>query len=120
MRRILVTGSRTWTDADAIHQALRSQVSPDEKAVVVHGGAAGADVMAGSSARFLGWRREVHCADWEKHGKAAGFIRNQHMVDLGADVCLAFIKNNSPGATDCAHRAEKAGIPVHYVREEGR
>lgn len=89
---------------------------------LVHGGAAGADTMAGEIWLSGKLPVEVHKAEWRAHGvynPHAGVGRNQKMVSLGADLCLAFIHNNSRGATDCAARAEKAGIPVRYYREGG-
>lgn len=131
--RILITGSRDWDDyraiTDEIGRVVREYLLEGGRNVtVVHGGAAGADSIAGEIAEQLGATVEVHPAKWETHTdqcpdwhwtlrkcKMAGHRRNQEMVDLGADVCLAFIKNDSRGATSCADRALKAGIPVLYT-----
>jgi hypothetical protein len=111
--RILVTGSRDWTDQDRVWLELGNAVSTldiDREIVIVHGGCwAGADKMADEWARKYGATPEVHHPDW-KIGRAAGPLRNRHMVTLGADVCLAFIRNRSKGASHCAHIAAMAGI----------
>jgi hypothetical protein len=115
--RILVTGSRDWTDADAIESGLWAvwvdAGSPllTESMTVAHGACpTGADAIADAIALRVGMQVERHPADWERYGKRAGFIRNAEMVALGADICLAFIKDHSRGATMTADLAEKAGI----------
>lgn len=112
--RILVTGSRHWADRYTVEVAIRRAVlrSGTTEAVVVHGGADGADACAGVSAVAMGLREEIHPADWKAHGKGAGPIRNAAMVALGADVCLAFPMPGSRGTWDCVQRARAAGIPV--------
>lgn len=122
MRVVLVTGSRDWDDPYPVHRALYSEFfGTDEQLIVMHGDCPrGADKHAKdwcASMAHVGVREDAHPAKWEIHGKASGFIRNQQMVDEGAGICLAFIRNNSRGATDCARRAEKAGIPTHYFRQ---
>ncbi len=114
MRRLLVTGSRTWTDHGLIYATLLDlrDYWADPEAVLVHGAARGVDTIA---ARFWGnWGLlvEPHPADWRRHGKRAGYVRNAEMVALGADRCVAFIRDRSKGATMCADLAERAGIPV--------
>lgn len=121
--RILVTGSRDWDDAAAIRVSLLGALKgdmipgrqPDSSDVLIHGASRGADQIASSIWTAWGLREERYPADWGQYGKRAGFKRNAEMVALGADICLAFIKNGSKGATMTAELAAKAGIPVRLV-----
>ena len=114
--RILITGSREWTDREAIRRALieagQSAGVHPQAVTVVHGGARGADRIAAELAREFGCNVEVHVADWDQHGKAAGHRRNAEMVAASADVCLAFPMGESRGTRGCMRLAEQAGIPV--------
>lgn len=122
MTRILVTGSRSWRDAPAIGAALFDYLDangewrdgiPALDVILVHGGCPkGADAMAAAWAREFCVEQEVHNPDWRRYGRSAGHRRNAEMVAAGADVCLAFIRDGSAGATGCARFAEAAGIPV--------
>lgn len=118
--RILITGSRTWDDEDTIREAIGAIVAVQgpENVVVVHGACPqGADHIADRIAGSWGGGMTVerHPADWRPNGRldfGAGYRRNADMVNLGADVCLAFIRDGSKGATHCADLAERAGIEL--------
>lgn len=114
--RILVTASRTWKDRAAIEKALKQiqEENPDTSIVLMHGACrVGGDPIADEIASELGFRLERYPANWDAYGNQAAHLRNYAMVKRGADVCLAFIKNGSPGATKCAALAEKEGIPTY-------
>jgi hypothetical protein len=129
--RILVTGSRSWTDEGAIHAPLSELLFQHGHVTLVHGACPqGADNIADQWAalRNAGPATPVtverHPADWTVLGRRAGFARNAHMVQLGAQICLAFInpctslqctrggRHGSHGAVHCAHLAQRAGINV--------
>ncbi|WP_433078945.1 SLOG family protein [Dactylosporangium sp. CA-052675] len=125
--RILVTGSRTWDDAKTIREALEAlaasfAASGVQRMTVVHGACPnGADEVADQWVRYyrgpLAVTAERHPAKWKVFGKRAGMVRNELMVAAGADLCLAFIRDASRGATHCAELASDRGIPLrvfHY------
>jgi hypothetical protein len=117
MRRILITGSRTWTDRAAIRDELAA-VWGDGTAVLISGNCPdGADALCEDCWTAWGGRIERHPAQWRRYGRGAGFRRNCEMVALGADQCVAFIRDGSRGASHTADAAERAGIPTKRVHE---
>lgn len=139
MKRLLITGSRQWTDHETLVTELaRARADLGDDTILVHGEARGADRMAAWIWRGT-WRLpvEAHLVNWygpcraeckPQHRRArsglsepkvcpaAGMYRNGDMVALGADLCLAFILDQSPGATGCARLARKAGITVRTFK----
>ena len=129
--RVLVCGSREWTDYEIVETVLDGYFREEfgAGALVIEGGAAGADRCARAYCGLADVEHLTFPADWEKHGKAAGPIRNQRMLDEGKpDVVIAFkdgfqrdqrgASSNwlAPGGTeDLVRRAKAAGIPVYVV-----
>ncbi len=120
--RVLVCGSREWTDDWIIDQVLTGIDGNQPvftETVIIEGGARGADTIAGQ------WRLgeyDVHHityrAEWHRYGGSAGPIRNQQMLDEGGpDVVIAFSDDikSSKGTADMVRRAKKAGVPTYVV-----
>jgi len=112
MNRVLITGSREWNNIFLIKNELNKLFDNWGTSVTLISGHCpnGADAICENTAKELGWTIETYPADWAQYGKPAGFIRNKKMVDLGADICLAFIKNGSRGASSTAKLVELANI----------
>jgi len=118
--KVMVTGSRRWKAREPIQNALFRHFTPGGVNILIVGDASGADCIAADIARLeIPFEVKVHRAAWGKHGKAAGPMRNQRMVDQKPDVCLAFptVSEDTPGSGtwDAVRRARKAGIPVEVL-----
>lgn len=90
----------------------------DEIELLVHGGARGADKLAGICAMNLGLVCKEVRANWRMHGKTAGPIRNQRMIDLHKPThAIAFHDDieNSKGTADMVRRLRKERIPVEVI-----
>ena len=117
--RVLVTGSRDWDRPDVLAYALGYALGELGPFILVHGAARGADTMAATLHEQYGFTSEPHPANWESLGKRAGFVRNAEMVDLGADLCLAFWDGKSRGTKHTIGLARKAGIPTRVYTPGG-
>lgn len=113
--RVLVCGGREFNDAALMWATLNEQHATDVFTLVIHGGARGADYMAGLWASETGIEVKVFPADWNRHRKAAGPLRNQQMLAEGKpDLVIAF--PGGAGTADMVRRANAAGVEVIKIR----
>lgn len=95
--KILIAGSRTITDMDILLKVIKLSgykiTSSDE---IVSGGARGVDTLAEIYAKNNGIPIKIFKADWNKHGKSAGVIRNYEMAKY-CDIGIV-IHNGSNGS----------------------
>ncbi|MGI5400601.1 SLOG family protein [Streptomyces sp. CA-135486] len=92
--RVIVTGSRKWTDKAAVWDALNQVYKERGPFRVVHGACStGADAFAHEwvavASRLVYVEEEQFPAAWDR-GKRAGPERNERMIEAGADLVLAF------------------------------
>ena len=107
-RRIGVTGGRDYGDINEVWSVFVHRIKEGD--VIIEGGAKGADRLCRERAQREGYEVETHNADWGKYAKAAGFIRNQEMVDSGLDLLIAF--PGGRGTADMVKRCGRAGIKI--------
>ena len=116
---VVVTGSRHWTDGDAVRRAL---VELPPRSIVIHGACRGADLLAGEIATELGYDVEsfpVADTEWRAI-ENAGPKRNARMIarlttlrKAGAHCyVIAFPLVGSRGTRNCMRLARAAGFEV--------
>jgi len=124
--KVLICGSRTFDRPELVETFLfgtQWMLPETEKLVVIEGGCphGGADAHAESWARRQNHVELVHMpADWDRHGRSAGPIRNQQMLDNNrpVDLVVAFVDKplaESRGTADMVRRARKAGVRTVVV-----
>lgn len=123
MKRLLITGTRNGWFHDDLAYGLRwayyELAEPPEDVTLVHGAAPGVDLQAAAIWAGWGMSTEAHPAPWDQYPRTAGPMRNSTMVDLGADLCIAFPVLASKGTYDCMRKAQALGIRVVNWPQEG-
>lgn len=82
---------------------------------VLCGGARGPDTFGREWAEALEIPVRIFNPDWDRHGRSAGPLRNQVMVDH-ADALFAVWNGKSRGTADVIRRAKEKGLPFYVQR----
>lgn len=114
---VIVCGGRDYADEAAVFRVLDQIKSRKGPLRIIQGGAPGADLLA-----FRWAVKQPSCAlvnmpaDWRTHGRAAGPIRNQQMLDEYApQLVVAF--PGGRGTRDMVRRARAAKVEVMEIAE---
>lgn len=125
--RVVVSGSRAFTDADAAREQVQRRLQElPFGTVITQGGAPGVDTWAREIGEALGLTVETVEANWNDHTgcrcrnrhiegatcRWAGNRRNREMLDLQPEYVLAFWNGWSPGTRDCIDEAHRRGLSV--------
>lgn len=110
--KTIIAGSRKIHSYHIVVWAIRNAIRDGiEITEVVSGGAEGVDKLGEFYAKMHKLPVKKFPADWNKHGKRAGPIRNQQMADY-ADALIAVWDGKSRGTKDMIERAQAKGLHV--------
>lgn len=111
MTRVLVCGGRDFSDWSRLVDVLDDLHANRDFTTLIEGGAKGADTMAYSWAGANKVEVLTFPADWERHGRGAGPIRNRQMLEEGRpDLVVAF--PGGRGTASMVSLATDAGVEV--------
>lgn len=111
--KVLVCGSRHFNDYELLEKTLEALPTIS---CIIEGEARGADKLARKYAEGRGLDVLPFPALWNKHGRAAGPIRNTQMLVEGKpELVIAFKGPNSKGTQNMIDQATKAGIKVKVI-----
>jgi hypothetical protein len=115
--KIIIAGTRTFDNKQLLFNIMNDIIEKLDLHYfeVISGTAEGADKLGEE------WGKEKHAIisrfppDWNKHGKAAGPIRNSQMADA-ADMCVVFWDGKSKGTKNMIETALSKGLFVKVVK----
>ena len=111
-KRVIIAGSRDFLDYELLKETLDSLPIPIS--TIVCGEARGADRLGKQYGQEKNITVESYPADWDKHKRSAGYIRNTAMAN-NADVLVAFWDGFSDGTRGMLEIAKKKNLKVILI-----
>ena len=115
MFQVIIAGSRDFHDYDLLCRKCNLFFSRKKPTAILCGEARGADLLGKRYAQEHGITVLSYPADWDTHGKQAGYIRNRDMA-MHADALVAFWDGRSKGTEHMIDLAYEYKLPVRIVR----
>ena len=110
---VAIAGGKQVTDVAAVIARLDKAKAKYADIILVHGGGPGIERIAAQWAERNGVHQVVCKPDWNAHGRAAPFRRNDELLNLLPKGVIAF---PGSGITDnLVDKAVALGIPVQRV-----
>ena len=113
--RFIIAGGRDFTDytymLNTAVPVVKFACFVGHEITILCGCAPGADTMGEIIAKEQGWKVERFPADWQKHGKSAGYKRNLEMAE-SADRLIAYWDGKSKGTKHMIDIAKERFIPT--------
>ena len=113
--RLIVAGSRCFDDYDLLKSQINEIKVKYEIVEIVSGTARGADRLGELYAKEHNIPVKRFPADWDRYGKAAGYIRNVQMAEY-ADACICFSINYSRGTEHMINLSKLNKLKLRVVR----
>jgi hypothetical protein len=118
MIKVIIAGTRDFDNYELLKQKmdkiLAARVRNNEEIIIVSGTARGADKLGERYARERGYKIERYPANWDKHGKRAGYIRNEQMAKV-ADACVCFWDEQSKGTKHMIDLAKQYKLALRVI-----
>ena len=116
--RVIIAGCRDFYNYVTLKERCEYYLQNKMKThnvIIVSGHATGADSLGEKFAADHNLKCELYPADWERHGRAAGPIRNEEMAEV-SDALIAFWDGKSRGTRSMIEIARRKGLQVAVVR----
>lgn len=120
--RVIVAGSRVFRNYDLLRRKLDRLLCNVHDPLIIHGGAKGADTLAGRWADWHWYTQSIFHPDWSK-GPRGGILRNTEMAvyaaaGQGKGACIAFWNGESSGTAHMIETAKQHGLIVRVIDVE--
>ena len=115
MVKVIIAGGRdyeNYNELECVADHMLEKLMNTHDIVIISGGARGADAMAMRYANHRGFELIVMPADWNTHGRSAGYKRNAQMAEAATHL-IAFWDGVSRGTKHMIDIAHSMKIKVH-------